>query len=101
MPARPLKVEVEQNPAGRVDILISRSVEFATRGAESFFSGLFCRPVNLWDGDGGVERTVKRFCDQNGLTGFKLTPEAVAERVGLIRGQKKFTPRVRRVGVSK
>lgn len=98
MPGRAPKQAVSENPAGRVDILMLRLGELVTRPLERALSEAIGRPVNLWDGEGGVQPTIQRFCDEQGLTGFRLTPEKVAESAGLVRGKKKFS---RRVGAAK
>jgi hypothetical protein len=78
-------------PAGRLDILLIRLAEFATRAVEKRIGG----GCNLWDGDGGIKSVVEAKIDQMGVPREQLTPAMIAEYSGFLKAKKR---RIRRAG---
>lgn len=82
------RVRVDQDPLGRVDIFLLRAGELVTRRIETALAGVGV-PVKLWEGDGGVEAALNQFCDEQGITGARLTPEALARHAGFLKKRSK------------
>lgn len=82
------------DPAWRLDILLLRGGERLTRILEKRLAQAGV-DVNLWDGADGVGAVVGEFCDAKGLTGWKATPAALAQRVGLLGRRRRAARRVK------
>ncbi len=91
---------LDADPSGRVDVLLLRLGELVGRRLETKLSEVTGADISLWDGKGGLEETLTRFCSQHGLVGATL-PQTKAGRVevdvlslarhaGFIRGRRQF-----------
>lgn len=88
--ARPV-VSIQPDPQFRLDILLMRLAELATRTFERRIGN----GAQLWDGDGGIKAVVESKLDELGVPREKITPELLAEKLGFVKPKRK---RIRRAG---
>jgi hypothetical protein len=74
-----VSASVAVDPRGRLDVLLLRAGELATRRLETRLGQALNVPgLNLWDGDGGLEQFALGVLDQVGIAGRVFTPADVA-----------------------
>ena len=85
---------IAPDPQFRLDILLMRVAELATRTVERNL-GPGC---NLWDAAGGVKAVMERKLKELGVPGEKVTAEMLAEKMGLLKLPKRKARQIRRAG---
>jgi hypothetical protein len=74
--------------SGRLDIFILRLAELGTRRLEGYLTAATGQPVNLWDSIGGIRAICDRALEDLRVPDQKVTPEMLAERLGLLKKRK-------------